>query len=479
MAVVRLSDFKEFPACDVLGYSLDFTTASPTDIESLIAAVKRGRRVIQYEVDEDTRKLEGTVYDVPRVIGVTDYNSSNGNYVTYSTGVEASSALKIDTSLSARYLAVSASASVSYSIDKTYKREDQWAMYSFNAATYLASLRNYVDLLAETALARRLEEAVAIGDGSNNDVVQDWKDFFTSWGFHVIINSAFGARFQLNVWASNSSSSVNERFSTSVTAAFNGIGAGGQFDASVMTEEQYKQFSEYMQKSVSVVGGDPEINKRLAADPAHNDVFVEWACSVARGSSMATLNVVELWVLMKDAAKKEIRDAAGMVMDAYNYIVSHPQPYKTAVVFDIQSDWAEFNLLSPDAVIIPDPNHPYPSSNTVASSTRVQWGREYSHNYQRQTLYLFVVNDGSPINFSISHGSNGATPGKGRAEAIMEAAIYLNDVVTDNVWNTQWFYQKPVSANPATTRLELTRTTHTWNEVLDEYLQEVGAGDSL
>lgn len=50
------------------------------------------------------------------------------------------------------------------------------------------------------------------------------------------------------------------------------------------------------------------------------------------------------------------------------------------------SDWAEFNLLSPGAVIVPDTAHPYPSMNTVASDTRVQWGKEYSHNYQRQTL---------------------------------------------------------------------------------------------
>lgn len=474
------SDFKEFPACDVLGYGLDFTTASPTDIKSVLAAVKKARRIIEYEADEDTRKLEveKTVYDVPKVIGVTDYNSSDGNYVTYKTGTEAASSLKVNASLSARYLAVSASASASYSIDKTLKREDQWAMYSFNADTYLASLRNYADLLAETALARRLAESVAIGDGSKKEVVQDWKDFFASWGSHVIINSAFGARFQLNVWASNSSSSVNERFSTSVTAAFDGIGKGGKFDASVTKEDQYKTFSEYMQKQVSVVGGDPEINKKLTADPAHNDVFVEWAGTVAKESSMTTLNVVELWVLMKDASKKEIRDAAGMVMDAYDYIVSHPQPYKTAVVFDIQSDWAEFNLLSPDAIILPDVNNPYPT-NTVASNTRVQWGREYSHNYERKTLRFFVVNDGSPINFSISHGSNGANPGRGRAEAIIEATPYLGEGVTDNVWNTKWFYQKPVSANAASTTLAVTQKPHKWNDLLTAYLGEIGASDAL
>ncbi|KAI6039715.1 MAC/Perforin domain-containing protein [Pisolithus marmoratus] len=456
-----VSDFTEYPACNVLGYSLDFTTASPMDIKSVLAAVKRGRRVIQYEADEDTRKLDvvGTVYDVPRIIGVTDHKSSDGNYVTYSTGTEASSALKIDTSLSGRYLAVSASASVSHSINKTFKREDQWAMYNFSADTYLASLNNYANLLAETALARRLEDTVAIGDGSNKDVVQDWKDFFTAWGSHVITNAVFGARFQLNVWASNSNSSVNERFSANVTAAFNGIGTGGRFDASVKTEEQYKMFLENMQKQVSVVGGNPVINEKLTADPAHYDVFVEWASSIAEDSSITALNVVELWVLMKDASKKEVRDAAGKVLDAYNYITSHPQPYKTAVVFDIESDWGEFNLLSPDSVIIPDPNNPYPLFKTVASGTRVYWGKEY---HQRQTLRFYIVNDGSPISFSISHGSMGARPWvKGRAEAIIEGVAYLNNEITDNVWNTVRFYQKPVSATAASTGLELSGAART------------------
>lgn len=35
MSAVKLSEFKEFPACDVLGYSLDFTTSGSTDIKSV------------------------------------------------------------------------------------------------------------------------------------------------------------------------------------------------------------------------------------------------------------------------------------------------------------------------------------------------------------------------------------------------------------------------------------------------------------
>ncbi|KAF7795731.1 hypothetical protein EIP86_006897 [Pleurotus ostreatoroseus] len=410
MSVLNVRDFKEFPACDVLGYSLDFTTASPLDIKSasirmfslynvaqqsgpdqVVEAVKRGRRILEYEPDEDTRKLDvgGVIYDVPRSIGVSSYNSSDGTYVTYKTGTEAASSLTADASLSVRYLAVSASASISYALDKSYKREDQWAMYSFNADTYLASMRNYVDLLAETRLKNRLEDMSPI-NGNDKNSVEEWKEFFASWGSHVIINARFGARFQLNVYASNSDSSVNSRFSTSVTAAFDGVVAGGKFDASVTKEDQYRTFMEFMQSKVSIVGGDPTLNLQLTADPAHNDRFVEWAGTVSKDSSITGLNVVELWVLMKEAARKEIRDAANMVKEAYNWIVEHPVPFKTTIVFDIQSDWAEFNLLSPEGLILPDPLHPFPD-NTVSSNVRVQWGKERSHQYERKTLRSVIT----------------------------------------------------------------------------------------
>ena len=103
-------------------------------------------------------------------------------------------------------------------------------------------------------------------------------------------------------------------------------------------EDQYRTFMEFMQSKVSIVGGDPTLNLQLTADPAHYDRFVEWAGTVSKDSSITGLNVVELWVLMKEAARKEIRDAANMVKEAYNWIVEHPVPFKTTIVFDIQSD---------------------------------------------------------------------------------------------------------------------------------------------
>ncbi|KAG6334618.1 hypothetical protein ID866_4470 [Astraeus odoratus] len=470
---------RELPATAVLGYSLDFTTQSPLDIESVIHAVKTERRVLQYYPDENTRPVTigksfkcGVVYNVPRCISIIHFDNSNGNYITYTTGTEASSSFQTDVSASARYLAVSASTSTSYALNKSFRREDQFAFYSFNASTYLAQMMDYIDLFNESALLRRIEQMPIPFDGYDDDNVREWKAFFASWGSHVIIKAGHGARFQLNVWASNSEESVNKKFSINVGAAFNGIMFGGSFDSSVTTEEQYKTFSAFMQKTVSVMGGDSVLNTRLAADPHHNDRFVEWAETVTANSATTNFTVQELWILMKSAASKELRDTANTVEQAFNWIVAHPQAYQTDVTLDIQSDWAEFNLLTPGAVIInvqtDDPG------NTVMSETRVQWGLEYSHQYQRKTLSFRIINDGSPIDFSTSHGSNGGKPGEGKAIVLMEGANYVNDKITDNVWNTQWFYQMPVSSTPAQSRLSRSRAPHTWNEVLNDYLEEIG-----
>ncbi|KAG6371808.1 hypothetical protein JVT61DRAFT_9164 [Boletus reticuloceps] len=45
----------------------------------------------------------------------------------------------------------------------------------------------------------------------------------------------------------------------------------------------------------------------------------------------------------------------------------------------------------------------------------------------------------------------------------------------DNAWNTMWYYQKPVSATPASNQLRLARTVHRWDAMLKEYLEKIGA----
>jgi len=190
-------------------------------------------------------------------------------------------------------------------------------------------------------------------------------------------------------------------FNTNVKAKFNGIPSGGEFEDSVKAQGQYKQFSEYFQYLLTISGGGDR-SKLANTDGTYAD-YEEWIKSINEHSpGLLSFQVVEVWTLMKLAQSLVLRSYADPLYDAFMWIVGHPDIYKTAVSLDIQSgllvlhalaesliislDWAEFNLLTPSAVILPDTAHPYPDKNIVASDTRVQWGREYSHDYQRQTL---------------------------------------------------------------------------------------------
>ncbi|KAG9218284.1 hypothetical protein CCMSSC00406_0009904 [Pleurotus cornucopiae] len=465
---------RELPAVEHLGYSLNMLEVTPADINSLTVAVKRGRRILQFYPDEDTREVTigKEVYNVPRCIGISSINSVNGAYTTYKSGSEANSYFEADASLSVRYLGVSGSVSASYATEKMFRQENQYAFYSFNSSTYVAVLRDWADLLNETALKRRLETMPRPFDANNESHVNEWKEFFDSWGTHVILNATYGARYQLEVHASNSESSVNNRFSSSVQASYNGIMAGGDFDASVKSEEQYKTFTDFKQQNIAVKGGDANLSNRLGAIPSDYDLFIEWAESVASFSDLCNFTIIDVWTLMREAVAKELRDLAGDAEKAYKHLSSHRNVYQTQVTLTIESDWAEFGLLTPSAVIVPAPNAEIPS-RTVFTETRVQWGKEFSHQYERKDIRFMIINDGSPIDFYISHGSK-AGQGQGKATVIIESAHYTNDKITDNFWNTEWYYQKPASGRKIPTKLSSSKAPQKWSNVLSGYLHEIG-----
>ncbi|KAG2146794.1 MAC/Perforin domain-containing protein [Suillus clintonianus] len=464
---------KPLPAGNWLGYSLNMTTASPVDMQSVMNAVLKGRRILKQK-EPQTHVVEhgGVEYTADACIVLSDYGRTTKNFISFKSGTEAYSQFAVDASMSARYLAVSAGASASYSLEKTFKHQDQWAFYNLTADTYMAEMIEYADLLNGAKLQERLDSMPAF-NGGNQEIVQEWKDFFASFGSHVIVKASYGAMFQLSVWASNTEQSVNEKFSTNITAKYEGITFGGQFDASVKNETQYKTFSEFMQETVSIVGGNPQLNRAVADKATDYEQYKKWLGTIDEDSALSSFTTVELWILMKDASTEPLRKFSNMVHNAYNYITTHPQLYETEVILDIESDWAEFSLLSPSATIAKHRTIALPAYTDFTSMTRIMWGKEHSHKYQRQKLYFYVVNDGSPIDFSVSHGSSGGSSGKGRATVIINEH-YVADKITDNNWNTQKFYQKPVTRKARDGGIVRSDKPRSWNDVLDEYLKERG-----
>ncbi|KAF8435378.1 MAC/Perforin domain-containing protein [Boletus edulis BED1] len=467
---------RELPAVDWLGYGIDLSRSPTMDLRAALFSVLKGRRIISFNLDDNLRQvdIDDVVYDVPQAVRISREPLSQGTFVSYATGTDVQKTFRADAGLPARYLAVTGTdAAIVLAQDRSFIREYQYAFYSFTHFVYAARLADYDDLLNESALLRGVEDLPQRFNGDDERVLDAYKSFFQRFGSHVIVNANYGARFQLNAWASNDNGSVNAKFNTDVKAYFNGIPNGGQYDERVKSEAQYKVFLEYLQRIVTVIGGDSKLSSNLTSDPTRWATYAQWSDTVYTGTpTNISFHTTAIWSLMSAFTNDTLKSYAESLNQAFTWILTHPRVYKTAVVFDIQSDWAEFNLLTPNATILPDDANPYPA-NTVASLTRVQWGKEHSHDYEMQTLRFFVVNDGCPIDFSISHGTHGAGWRQGRAEVLIENERYLNDVITDDVWNTEWYFRAPVSATSEKLRLNNRGSGYSWDDIMGAYLRTV------
>lgn len=128
----------------------------------------------------------------------------------------------------------------------------------------------------------------------------------------------------------------------------------------------------------------------LVNSPTDYSLYEKWTKTNMQNPGVVNFSLTEIWTLMRSAVDTTLQSRADDIQNAFNYIVSHPDPYKTAVTLDVQSDWAEFGILTPSAVIVADPSKPYPS-NTTASDNKVTFGKEYSHVIKREILKFVVT----------------------------------------------------------------------------------------
>ncbi|KAJ7779117.1 hypothetical protein B0H16DRAFT_1659274 [Mycena metata] len=376
---------QELPATQYLGYGLNMTTVT--------------YRLI--DLDPETAEFTvGSKYHTPKNISVHDSPSVHSSYHAYKNGIAATSALERDASLAFSFLAVSLDASASHSIRRCFEEKSQYALYCINSTQYTVTLGNY-------------------------NVIKEYKRFFATIGSHVIIGVTYGARFQMT--------------------AFNGIVSAGSFDASIKETQQYQSFYAGMKKSITIRGGDPQLAESLARDPTNWDAFQLWSTTLLHRAEITNIQTQEIWNLL--ALDPNIAHAADSVRAAYAYIAAPPKHvHVTPVQFNVSSDWGTFTLLSPGALIEPDPD--------ASGCCRGQV--DIAKNF-------IIKNDSSPIHFHTSHGSGGGRPREGLADVMMNGNVciilgqlyciplivvlqtYTNHGITDDCWNTRWFYDCPVN----------------------------------
>ncbi|EEP80471.1 predicted protein [Uncinocarpus reesii 1704] len=414
------ADTAPFPPHSWLGYGLDLTSITPTNITTVTQHVLRAIRIIELKRGGTVQTYGGVTWTVPDNVNVAaDAGNSETSQTSYTNGSVAASNLEADASLSGQYLAVSAGASANYSISKTFHSSYQYFMFNFRQVLLEVGLENFAENQYQRACMAH--------------VVKTYKTFFGTFGSHVVTGTTYGSRFQL--------------------AQFNGLTASGNFDASIKTTDQYKTFETSVQKNCSCQGGDTSIGTKIASDPTTTDVYTSyasWTKSSQTTPGVMTMQTMSLWELMTAAMDDTLNLRAGDVEKAFSWIVENPATHHTKCTLIVNSDWGEVGLLNPSAFIIPDPDNPPPTDKTIFSRTKIRWGLEHSHDFQREIRIDFIIqNDGSPVDIELSHGSDGSTSGSGACSAIIgNEPQYDNTGIQDNNWNTKWFYKCPVNPNP-------------------------------
>ena len=195
------------------------------------------------------------------------------------------------------------------------------------------------------------------------------------------------------------------------------------------------------------------ISSNTASDNELYSTYQGWIKTVQEEPGIMSMQLMTLWDVMASSDDEDVAKRNPDVQHAYQWVVSHPQEHWTKCRFVINSDWGEIGLLTPSAIILPDPEHPVDPSvlaNTNLATTKITWGKEQSHSFQRDVTIDFIIsNDGSPVDIELSHGSDGDSGGSGRCQVKFANSTdpYVNEGVKGNNWNTQWFYQCEVSSD--------------------------------
>ncbi|KAI1619206.1 hypothetical protein EDD37DRAFT_584745 [Exophiala viscosa] len=438
----------DFPPSSWLGYGIDLTAVGPNDINAVTEAIITTYALIPMSPTTSVVDVANAKWNKPDNVNVAvDVASSSSSLNSWKDGTSTAEALKTNASLSAQYMAVSGDVSISYCVNSSFEEDRSYSLFSYNQNVADVKFKSYGQSIDKDTLATAISGLnLQNWDPANKDVVNSYKTLFNVLGSHIVVGATYGGRFQM----------------VHLSVAYNGLVTSGKIDASVQSEDQYKSYSKEVMQQVSCQGGDVSLSAKLNTSYRADDIystFQQWAQSSTLNPGVMNLETTPLWTVMAATFDPDILKHSNDVKSAFYWILENPAPHWTKGVVTINSDWGEFGITSPSAYIIQDPDLPPTVDNLVFSGTKIQWGREYSHAFQRDvTINFIIVNDGSGLNFELSHGSDGASSKDGRIDVTFNNNTYTASAVTDNNWNTQFFFNKPVNPNEHTLTQETVST---------------------
>ncbi|KAL8709006.1 MAG: hypothetical protein Q9220_006215 [cf. Caloplaca sp. 1 TL-2023] len=373
----------DFPPRSWLGFGLDMTTVTPSDIVSVASNVLTLSRVIQLQDGGNSQDVGGGVsWIVPKgVVAPTDIEGGTTDQRTFKSGDEAFQAIGTGSDLNARYYAVSGGASAAYAVRKTLQRSYQYLMMAHNNIDVNVHFIDYDTAINEAMLRRRLDRIERF-DPTNADVVEQYRSLFATIGSHIITGMNYGGRFQLGlicpqqVWADNSDDTVDKSFEADVSAEFNGLTSGGKVEAGISGSSEFHTFEGSVQKTFSCKGGDAKLGADLNSNIYAKDVFEtfsDWANTSGKNPMLHSFQTMTLWDLMSSVNDSEVARRVHDVETAFNWIVENPKVHVTKAKLTITSDWGTIDLLTPSAYFLKDDQRPAPAAETFFSKNKISW----------------------------------------------------------------------------------------------------------
>ena len=96
------------------------------------------------------------------------------------------------------------------------------------------------------------------------------------------------------------------------------------------------------QADVTAQGGELNAGTYFIRHPDSLEAYDAWGATTASYPNVTSFATIELWSLLRDAAAKELRDAADQLERAFNHLKDHTEVHRTKVTLTIESDWYAF-----------------------------------------------------------------------------------------------------------------------------------------
>ncbi|KAK4160242.1 hypothetical protein QBC43DRAFT_293133 [Cladorrhinum sp. PSN259] len=386
-----------------LGLGLDMTLTTPTDINSIANHVLRVSRLLKLSETSTQRTVESIAWSVPdNIVFCAGTNTSSSRFphpfnqavakLTVS-GAAAPNAIRSDASISARFMAVSGSASLHHSVAQSFNISMQYSMFSFSHTLARVRFDSWGANIDSDVLKQRLTGVVPFPLGNDPDpaITSAYASLFRNMGNH-------------HIRCENSDTSVNQNFNANLSFAFKGLITGGSVDASVA--------------GPTSISTSPIRCKRRAPD---------WVKTNRQHPSITSVQTTALWDVMSASPDTEVSSRARDVEKAYLCIVAHPSRHWSKCRLDINADWGEIRLLTPSAFMRPDPHSPIQRSDVGINPANVQ-GSNGDHHPKRVTIDFIIENDGGAVDIELARRDNGDKRGvtNGSCEVVIHNRKYAN-----------------------------------------------------